>query len=326
MWRSRPRCGPARSQRRLATPMPCSALMLPPASATRLSTASSTRSSSGASPVTFRCRFPSPTCPNTQRWAAPARAADGRPGLGHDVVEHVEGQGDVVLVGRALAVDRRVVLLAHPPQGRAAGGVGGQGRAPEPTHAGQVPGQPLARADRPRHLEEQGDRRLRVKDRGQREVVPHEGDPVGQDDLGRLQIGKVATGLRGHGHGGREVVEPDQGHRGLVGGWDQGQAELGDHSQRPFGAAEQRGQVVARVVLHQPPEVADHCTRAQHGLDPQKVASGHAVGQDVVASGVGGHRPPDGRGVPGAEVDRVAPARGRRRPAGPHPACGPPRP
>jgi ATP-dependent helicase/nuclease subunit A len=52
------------SQGNFATPIPCSALMLPPSSATRRRTASSARSSSVSSPRMFTCRLPSPACPN----------------------------------------------------------------------------------------------------------------------------------------------------------------------------------------------------------------------------------------------------------------------
>ena len=71
----RPRLRTSGSHRRLAAPMPCSALIEPCSSATSPNTASSTRSSSGATPVTLTCTLPSPACPNSQTDAPGATLA-----------------------------------------------------------------------------------------------------------------------------------------------------------------------------------------------------------------------------------------------------------
>ena len=110
------------TQRRLAVPIPCSALIDPCSSATSRSTASVTRSSSGATPVTFTCTLPSPACPNSHTRASGATAATARAHTSEELGQVLGRERDVELVRRPEEVDRLGVRLrgiATAPRRRA---------------------------------------------------------------------------------------------------------------------------------------------------------------------------------------------------------------
>ncbi len=87
----------------------------------------------------------------------------------------------------------------------------------------------------------------------------------------------------------------------------QAQAHGGDDAKGALGAAEERAEVVAGVVLEHAGQVREDGAVGEHGLDADDLQAGHAEGDDVDAPGVRGDGAADGRGVAGGEVDAVVP-------------------
>ena len=93
---------------------------------------------------------------------------------------------------------------------------------------------------------------------------------------------------------------------------DEPPADARDQPERPLGADEQRGQVVAGVVLEQPGGAVDHAAVGEHRLQPGDAGAHGPVAQRAHPARVGGHQPAGGRAVAGAEVDGGIQARAAR--------------
>ena len=91
----------------------------------------------------------------------------------------------------------------------------------------------------------------------------------------------------------------------------------GDNRERALAADEQRGQVVAGVVLDEPRQPPQHAPVGQHRLEAGDPGAHRAVAQHLRAAGVRRDHPADRRRVAGGEVDaerEPGPAqRGRQR-------------
>ena len=83
-----------------------------------------------------------------------------------------------------------------------------------------------------------------------------------------------------------------------------------DDAERAFAAGEERGEVVAGVVLGHAAEPADDGAVGQHHLEPEHLRAHAAVAQHADAAGVGGDQAADGRAVAGGEVDAEVEAGG----------------
>ena len=93
---------------------------------------------------------------------------------------------------------------------------------------------------------------------------------------------------------------------------DQPEPSGRDDAQRALAPAQQRRQVVAGVVLHEPAHAPHHVARAEHGFDADELLARAAEADEVDAAGVGRDRPTDGGTAPRAEVDGVPQTDGSR--------------
>ena len=105
-----------------------------------------------------------------------------------------------------------------------------------------------------------------------------------------------------------------------------GAGARGHDAERSLAAAEQPGEVVARVVLEQTSEVGlDHLPGAEHRLHAEHLSAHRSVLHDVQPAGVRRHHPSDRRGVTSGQVDAERESvgshlglEGRERRTGPH--------
>ena len=206
MARSSPSGRTSPSQRALATPMPCSALIVPPHAAASASTASSTVSSSGSRPSTLTWTLPSPRWPKRTTRASGARPRPPRaprrrtrPGA--------EGHADVELVRDAGRADGLGVALAQPPQPLALGARVRDHGVLDPDLAeglGELLGGVRARGAFEQHVG-LGPRKGGVV---AAVVVEHELQAVVEEELRGLQRGQARAQRR---EGGRGLVERAEG-------------------------------------------------------------------------------------------------------------------
>ena len=103
-------------------------------------------------------------------------------------------------------------------------------------------------------------------------------------------------------HRGKAVDPDDRGH-GVSYARDQAEPRPGDHGQRAFRAREQRGVVVAGVVLGEPGQVRHHGAVGQHGLDAAQLRAHRPVAQHPHTASVRRHRAPDSRAFPAGDLD-----------------------
>ena len=297
---------------RLARPMPCSALMLPPRRRRAGSTASSTGSSSGSGPSTFTWRLPSPRWPN--RWTSGTRRQRRRrppprtrpASAGGSVTSSLCGDAGWLIASVTRSRRSPEALRgrrARPPTATVAD-VAGPRAAPA-----RASGRPVCR--RPRRA---GRRRRRGRrPAGDVERRGHEAQPASRPrSTASMRVGEagapprpVATASAASAAA-RPATDDRLGHRG-----DQPEPHRGHDGERALAPGQEAGQVVAGVVLHQAVEVAHDAAVGQHGLDAQHLGRMRAPPHDVEPAGVGGHHPADGGRVAGAEVDAEGPTSGR---------------
>ena len=103
------------------------------------------------------------------------------------------------------------------------------------------------------------------------------------------------------------------------------QPRRGDDAERPLAADQERGQVIAGVVLQQAGHPVDHGAVGEHRLEADDAPAHRPVGERQGAAGVGGDRSADSRRGAGAEVEReleAGPPRGVLHPFQAHPGTG----
>jgi hypothetical protein len=118
-------------------------------------------------------------------------------------------------------------------------------------------------------------------------------------------------------------ADPDDHGHGVPHARDQAEPRPGDHGQGAFRARQQRGVVVAGVVLGQPGQVRQDGAVGQDGLDAAQLRAHRPVAQYPHPARVRRHRTADGRAFPAGDLDpQVKAGVGVRDPLECHPrAC-----
>ena len=138
--------------------------------------------------------------------------------------------------------------------------------------------------------------------------VGHQLGAGGQHQLGRLERRHRPAQATDHRHAAVHVGQPNSAVTVVPAAGTSASRARVTTPERALAAAQQAGEVVARVVLDQPAEVGDDLAGAEHGLHAEQLPAGGAVSQHPEAAGVGGDRAADGGAVARGEVDAVAPA------------------
>ena len=144
-------------------------------------------------------------------------------------------------------------------------------------------------------------------------MVPHQGQPVGKEQLGGLQGAEPGLELGKRLKGRTRGLQREQGHGSVSKQRPQPDPDGRDHRERPLGPGEQPDQVVAGVLLGQRLQPRQGRAVRKHRLQAHDLLAHGAVSQDALAARVGGDQPADRGRVPRREVDtEVQPHRANR--------------
>ena len=295
------------SQGALATPMPCSAEMVPPRSATARRTTSARRPVSEVSRK-LRWALPSARCPNGINLAPSATAAACRD------VEHV---GERIERNRHVEFERRSATR----RGREGDGLGdaiaeldqctslcGVVRDHHVDHAARCPegsGELTRRIVMIGAVDDQAGSAGRNRHRWTAtEMIGDQVECGGLDELDRVERRDRSTEMpdqvdRG-GHGRHRHHRRD----GVFEAGNEPQPRRRDDRQRAFRADHQRRPVHPGRLLRESGERADHIAARQDGLHADHLLAHRAEAEHPRAAGVRGHGTADRGRVTGREVHR----------------------